>query len=83
MNIVIYSTTNCPYCKMLKGYLTEKSISFTEKIIDQEPAAQEEMAALSGGFMGTPFTVVTKEDGTQVKIEGFDKAKVDEALGLN
>lgn len=83
MNTVIYSTTNCPYCKMLKGYLTEKNISFTEKIIDQEPAAQEEMAALSGGFMGTPFTVITKDDGTQVKIEGFDKAKVDEVLGLN
>lgn len=81
-NVVIYSTTTCPYCVMLKKYLGEKGISFTEKLIDQDVVAQEEMATLSGGFMGTPFTVITKDDGTQVKVMGFDKEKVDETLGL-
>ena len=81
--VVIYSTTTCTYCNMLKKYLGERGVAFTEKLVDQDKRAQEEMAGLSGGFVGTPFTVITKDDGTQVKVTGFDKAKVDETLGLN
>lgn len=81
-SVVIYSTTTCPYCNMLKKHLGARGIAFTEKLVDQDSAAQEEMAAISGGFMGTPFTVITKEDGTQVKVMGFDKEKVDSTLGF-
>lgn len=81
-NIVIYTTTNCPYCKMLKGYLSEKSISFEEKNVEENAAFQEEMLAVSDGFRGTPFTVITKNDGTQVKVKGFDKELVDQTLNL-
>lgn len=82
MQVTIYSTTTCPYCKMLKGYLSEKNIAYTEKVTDQDIASQEEMMKLSEGFMGVPFTVITKDDGSVVKIRGFDKAKVDETLGI-
>lgn len=82
MQVTVYTTTTCPYCKMLKGYLSEKGISYEEKVVDQDAAAQEEMMKASGGFMGTPFTVIKTDDGTTVKIKGFDKGKVDEALGL-
>ncbi len=82
MSITIYTTTTCPYCKMLKGYLSEKNISFTEKVVDQDTPAQEEMMKLSGGSIGVPFTIIKKDDGSEVKILGFDKAKVDETLGL-
>lgn len=82
MTVTVYTTTTCPYCKMLKGYLDEKGVNYTEKVVDQDQAAQQEMMGLSGGFMGVPFTVVKKDDGTQVKIKGFDKPKVDEALGI-
>ena len=66
---------------MLKAYLKEKNVPFTEKVIDQDTAAQEEMAKLSGGFMGVPFTTIKNGDNL-VKITGFDKPKIDEALGL-
>lgn len=82
MSITIYSTTTCPYCKMLKGYLVEKNISFTERVVDQDQPAQEEMMKLSQGSMGVPFTVIKKDDGSEVKILGFDKAKVDQTLGI-
>lgn len=83
MQVTVYTTTTCPFCKMLKGYLTEKGIAFTEKVVDQDASLQEEMLKESEGFTGVPFTVITKDDGTKVKIKGFDKKKFDETLGLH
>lgn len=83
MKITIYSTTTCPYCKMLKDYLTQKGVSFSEKLTDQDQKTQEEMIALSDGFLGVPFTLVEKEDGSKEKIVGFDKNKIDSVVGIH
>lgn len=83
MTVTVYSTTTCPYCKMLKSYLEEKGVSFTEKLIDQDDAAREEMTAVSGGFLGVPFIVVTKDNGAKESIVGFDKGKLNQVLGLD
>ncbi len=80
MNIIVYSTTTCPYCKMLKDYLGEKGAAFTEKLVDQDDAAREEMMASSGGFLGVPFTVIAKDDGSKETVLGFDKGKLDSIL---
>lgn len=80
MKVTIYSTTSCPYCKMLKDYLTLKNISFVEKLVDQDETAKDEMAVESGGFLGVPFTVLIKEDGSKHTIIGFDKGKLEEIL---
>ncbi|MGD8744122.1 MAG: glutaredoxin family protein [Candidatus Woesebacteria bacterium] len=82
MDITVYSTTTCPYCKMLKSYLEEKGFEYKEKLVDQDDAAREEMVNISGGFMGVPYTVI-KKDGQQEKIIGFDKAKVNGVLGIS
>ena len=82
MQTTIYSTTTCPYCKMLKKYLTEKNISFTEKLIDQDNAARDEMAKESGGFLGTPYVVIVKNDGSKETVMGFDKGKLNRILGI-
>ena len=81
MNVTIYSTTTCPYCKRLKEYLDSKSVKYAEKLVDQDDAARDEMLAVSGGFQGVPFTVVEK-DGKKETIMGFDQGKVDSILGL-
>lgn len=80
MTITIYSTTTCPYCKQLKEYLTQNGKQFTEKLVDQDEAAQKEMQAVSNGFMGVPFTLVLKDDGAKETIVGFDKGKVDSLI---
>lgn len=77
MTITIYSTTTCPYCKMLKDYLAAKNAPYTEKLVDQDEAARDEMMKASNGFLGVPFTVVVKDDGTSERIIGFDKGKLD------
>lgn len=80
MQITIYSTTTCPYCKMLRDYLKEKGISFIEKMVDLDEAAKEEMSKFSGGFLGVPFTLVFFDDGTKETVIGFDKGKIDQII---
>ena len=80
MQIKVYSTTTCPYCKMLKDYLTSKNVDYVEKLVDQDESAKIEMASVSGGFLGVPFTVITKDDGISENIIGFDKGKLDQIL---
>jgi glutaredoxin 3 len=81
MQLIVYSTSTCPYCKMLKEYLTQKNIPFVEKMVDQDEKARDEMAGYSGGFLGVPFTMVVKDDGNRETIVGFDKGRLEQVLG--
>ena len=82
MQVTVYSTTTCPYCKMLKDHLSQNNITFSEKLVDQDDSAREEMMKDSGGFLGVPFTVIVKDNGNKDTIIGFDKNKVNQVLGL-
>jgi glutaredoxin len=65
---------------MLKDYLAGKNVQFEEKIVDQDEKVKEEMIAVSGGFLGVPYVVITKDDGGVEKIVGFDKGKLETLL---
>lgn len=82
MQIIVYSTTTCPYCKMLKDYLKGKKFPYTEKLVDTDEAAKNEMVASSGGFLGVPFTIIVKDDGSKETVLGFDKGKLNGTLGI-
>jgi glutaredoxin 3 len=82
MQVTVYSTTTCPYCQMVKDYLSQKGVGFVEKRVDQDEEAKGQMLEDSGGFLGVPFTVIIKDDGSKVTVIGFDKSKLDEVLGL-
>lgn len=79
--VKIYSTTTCPFCKMEKQYLEEKGIQYENIFVDQQPDEAKRLIEESGQ-MGVPFTEITKDDGSEVKILGFDKNKLNEALGI-
>jgi len=81
MQVKIYTTTTCPYCKMEKAYLDSQDIKYDNTFVDDDQEAAEKMIKESGQ-MGVPFTEITKDDGTMVKILGFDQAKLVEALGI-
>ncbi len=83
MQVTVYSTTTCPYCRMLKSYLAEKQIAYVERLVDQDDSARDEMMKASGGFLGVPFSVITKEDGKVESIIGFDKGRLNEILGVS
>lgn len=79
--IVVYTTTTCPFCKMEKEYFDSKNIKYTEILVDQNPDAAQKMISMSGQ-LGVPFTVITKENGEETKILGYDKPRLDEELAL-
>jgi hypothetical protein len=68
---------------MLKDYFKEKSITFTEKLVDMDEGAKTEMSTLSNGFFGVPFIAIIKDDGTKETVVGFDRGKIDSILQIN
>ncbi len=79
--IKIYSTATCGYCKMLKSYLQNNNIPYEEKHVDQDPALAEELVKESGQF-GVPFTIIEQDGKEPVAVLGFDRQRIDMALGL-
>ncbi|MFB5167164.1 MULTISPECIES: glutaredoxin family protein [Parageobacillus] len=74
MEIVVYSTKNCIYCKKQKEFLMGQGIEFEERDIHENEEYFREFKAL-GGY-GTPFTI-KKENGIIVsKITGFNREKL-------
>lgn len=80
--VKLFKTTTCPYCKMEGEFLNSHQIPFEEIYVDKDPEAAKQMIELSGQ-LGVPFTVITKDDGTQATILGFDKGRLSELLGLS
>jgi len=76
MKIKVYSSPTCPYCVALKNYLKEKGFEFEDIDVSSDFQAAQEMIEKSGQ-MGVPVIDI---DG-QI-IVGFDKEKVDKALGI-
>lgn len=79
--VKIFTTQTCPFCKMEKTYLDSKGIKYENVFVDEDEDAARKMIEESGQ-MGVPFTEITKDDGTVVKILGFDQPKLNEALGI-
>lgn len=78
-NITIYTTGVCAYCHAEKEFFKEHDVKFDEVRVDTDAAAAEKMIKLSGQ-MGVPFTVITKEDGSEEHILGFDQARLAHAV---
>ena len=75
MEVKIYSTPTCPYCKMAKDYLSSKGVSYQDIDVSSNQAAREEMVRVSGQ-MGVPVIVMNSE-----VLVGFDKPRIDSLLG--
>lgn len=81
MKIKVYSTTTCPYCHMLKSYLNEKNIAYEDIVFDYNPEKAAEAVHICQS-MGVPCTHITKDNGEEVAILGFNKEAIDKELGL-
>lgn len=76
MDVKVYSTPTCPWCKRVKEFLGEKNIEFEDiNVASNKEAAQEMMK--KSGQMGVPVIDV---DG-QIMI-GFNQEELEKALGL-
>lgn len=76
MKVKIYSTPECPYCKKAKALFKANNIEFEELDVSINDENLEEMKKVSGQ-MAVPVIVIDGKVFT-----GFDKEKIEEALGL-
>jgi hypothetical protein len=64
---------------MLKRWLDDKKIAYTDYLVDQNQYAAQNMIRLSGQ-MGVPFSTVEHDDGSIEKILGFDRGRFEAAI---
>jgi len=74
--IKIYTTPICAYCKMAKEYFKSKNLQYEEISLVGNPDAQQLVIAKTG-MVAAPILEI---DGKF--IVGFDRVKINEALGL-
>lgn len=74
LKIKLYSSLDCPYCYVVKDYLTQKKLEFEEVDLYENPEKREEMEKISGQ-KNLPVLVINEE-----VIVGWNKEKIDEVL---
>jgi glutaredoxin 3 len=74
MSIKLYSTSTCGYCRMVKNFLRERNVSFTEYDIENDKRKMQEMVHRSGQT-GVPVLDI---DGKI--IVGFNREKIEQLL---
>ena len=82
MKITIYSTANCAACHELTNWLDKLNMEYQKKITDEDPAAMEEFMTVNDGMIGVPFTIFENDNGSQIKVSGFDQGRIRQALGM-
>ena len=73
-SVTVYTTTQCPYCVMLKKFLSEQNINFNEVNVETQPEIMEQLVKTTGQ-MGVPQTEVNGQ-----WIVGFDPNNIMKAL---
>lgn len=74
MTIRLYTTPTCPYCRLVKDFLKEKSLAFEEIDVTSDHHAVQEMVKLSGQ-MGVPVVDIDSKI-----IVGWNKAALEETI---
>ena len=72
--VKIYSTSSCPYCVALKGFLEENKIEFEEIDVSLDQESMK-MIIKKTGQMGVPVIDIDGE-----LVVGFDRKKIVELL---
>ena len=73
-NVIVYSTKTCPYCVMVKDFLTEKGVEFKDVDVTADREAAQAMISKSGQ-MGVPQVDVGGK-----MIIGFNREAIEKAL---
>lgn len=79
INIKLYSTTSCPYCKMEKSWLEEKNIKHEVVYVDMNEKEAENMFQRTGQ-MGVPVTEIQYAEGEPEIVVGFDRGRLEQIL---
>ena len=75
-NVIIYSTSTCPWCIRAKQFLKDNNVQYADFDVSSNSEKAEEMTQKSGQ-MGVPVL-----DIEGMIIVGFDKEKIKQSLGI-
>lgn len=75
-NVIVYSTSSCPWCHKVMNFLREHKVKFQEVNVQEHSERAQEMMEKSGQ-MGVPVTDV----GGQI-IVGFNEQSLKKALKI-
>ena len=73
--VTIYSTQNCPYCRMAKAFLEKHGVPYESIDVGSDSGAAQKMIDLSGQ-RGVPVIIVDNE-----VIVGFDSERLNDLFG--
>ncbi|MBI2830304.1 MAG: PDZ domain-containing protein [Chloroflexi bacterium] len=74
MDVTVYTTPTCGYCRMAKEYLKQRGVPFREIDISRDPPAAREVVDRTGQ-RGVPVIII---DGQT--IIGFDRPRLEQIL---
>ncbi|HHW36436.1 MAG TPA: glutaredoxin family protein [Bacillales bacterium] len=73
-SVTVYTTNRCPYCVMLKNFLTQQNIPFKEVNVEENPEIMQQLVRTTGQ-MGVPQSQVNGK-----WVVGFDPNGIMTAL---
>ena len=76
MDVTIYTTTTCPWCRKTKEFFSKNKVKYREINVAEDQEAAQEMIKKSGQT-GVPVSVIDGE-----VIIGFDEPRLRKALKL-
>jgi len=74
--VIVYSTPACPYCVMVKNFLKQNHVEFTEVDVAADREKARELVAKSGQ-MSVPVTDI----GGEIVV-GYDTDRLKKLLGI-
>lgn len=77
--ITVYTRTSCPYCELVKKFLTAKGAAFQTVNMEEDPGAMQTVMDMTGRSIA-PTTVIEKADGTKEVVVGFNLSKIAPAI---
>lgn len=69
--VILYTSTNCPHCRQVKGYLADKGIEFEERNIEQNDEYAQQVWDM--GVRAVPLTVIGENRVLGMNTTQFEK----------
>jgi glutaredoxin 3 len=74
MDVIVYTSPTCPYCRMVKELLSQRGISFEERDVSRNSSYAQELVR-STGQMGVPVTIINGQ-----VVVGFDRGRLEQLI---
>lgn len=75
VDVTIYSTRSCPYCRAAIAYFEKQGVDYVNRDVQEDPDAREDYVAITNGRLGVPVIVVGNE-----WMQGWDRQTFDRLL---